>query len=286
MLVSFIFRVLARFPLRLMQAVGAGLGWLVWLFSPRYRRQMRENLLAAGMPLSVEREAIASAGRMVAELPWLWMRSHDEGVLDRMDWDGAEHFEAGMRAGRGVIITSPHLGCWEMGAQAFAERYGPQYGPLVAMFRPPRKSWLAPLVTHSRGRAWLETAPTSMAGIRLLVRTLRAGGYTAVLPDQVPPEGQGVWAPWMGREAYTMTLLPRLVQQTGALVLMCWCERKPNGRFTLHMWPLNPPLPTGPLVPLEASATAMNQAVEAMVRAHPGQYLWSYARHKRPRQDD
>jgi KDO2-lipid IV(A) lauroyltransferase len=157
MLISLIFRVLARLPLRLMQAAGAALGWCVWALSPRYRRQMRENLQAAGLPLSVEREAIASAGRMVAELPWLWMRPHGQGVLDRVDWDGAEHFEAGMRAGRGVIITSPHLGCWEMGAQAFAERYGPQYGPLVAMFRPPRKAWLVPLVTHSRGRAWLDT---------------------------------------------------------------------------------------------------------------------------------
>ena len=112
MLVSFIVRVLARLPLRFMQAVGAALGWAVWLLSPRYRRQMRDNLLAAGMPLAVEREAIASAGRMVAELPWLWMRPHHQGVLDRMGWDGVEHFEAGLRAGRGVIITSPHLGCW------------------------------------------------------------------------------------------------------------------------------------------------------------------------------
>jgi KDO2-lipid IV(A) lauroyltransferase len=285
MLISFIFRVLARLPLRFMQAVGAALGWLVWLLSPRYRQQMRENLIAAGLPLSVEREAIASAGRMVAELPWLWMRPHHQGVLDRIDWEGAEHFEAGMRAGRGVIITSPHLGCWEIGAQAFAERYGPQYGPLVAMFRPPRKSWLVPLVSHSRARAGLETAPTSMAGIRLLVRTLRSGGYTALLPDQVPPEGQGVWAPWMGREAYTMTLLPRLVQQTGALVLMCWCERGTNGRFTLHIRPMEPPLPSGAAVSLQASATALNQAVEALVRSHPGQYLWGYARHKQPRHD-
>jgi KDO2-lipid IV(A) lauroyltransferase len=285
MLISLIFRTLARLPLRFMQAVGAVLGWLVWMLSPRYRRQMRENLQVAGLPLAVEREAIASAGRMVAELPWLWMRPHDQGVLDRVDWDGAEHFEAGMQAGRGIIITSPHLGCWEMGAQAIAERFGPQYGPLVAMFRPPRKPWLVPLVMHSRARSWLQTAPTSMAGIRLLVRTLRAGGYTAVLPDQVPPEGQGVWAPWMGREAYTMTLLPRLVQQTGALVLLTWCERRPGGRFTLHMQPMNPTLPTGADVPMATSVTAMNQAVEAMVRAHAGQYLWGYARHKRPRNE-
>ena len=285
MLISAIFRCLARLPLSWMQAAGAMLGWVVWWASSSYRRQFRDNLNAAGVPWSQGREAVAAAGRMLAELPWLWMRPLGQGVLDRVDWEGAEHFEAGLRAGRGIIITSPHLGCWEMGAQAFAERYGPLHGPLVAMFRPPRKAWLLPLVMHSRSRPGLETAPTSVAGIRKLVRTLRAGGYTAVLPDQVPPQGQGVWAPWMGRPAYTMTLLPRLVQQTGALVLLTWCERKPGGRFTLHMSPMDPPLSQDPTVPLEELAAAMNQAVEQMVRAHPGQYLWGYARAKQPRQD-
>jgi KDO2-lipid IV(A) lauroyltransferase len=285
MLIAFVFRSLARLPLTWMQALGAALGWVVWLVSPSYRRQFRDNLDAAGVPWSEGRAAVAAAGRMVAELPWLWMRPHHQGVLDCVDWDGAEHFEAAVRAGRGVIITSPHLGCWEIGAQAIAERFSARYGPLVAMFRPPRKAWLQPLVMHSRSRPGLETAPTSVAGIRKLVRTLRAGGYTAVLPDQVPPQGQGVWAPWMGREVYTMTLLPRLVQQTGALVLLTWCERRAGGRFTMHMRPMDPPLPPDPQVPMENLAAALNQAVESMVRAHPGQYLWGYARAKQPRQE-
>ena len=54
-------------------------------------------------------------------------------------------------------------------------------------------------------------------------------GYTGVLPDQVPPLGQGVWAPFFGRPAYTMTLLPRLAQQTGARVFLGVCERLPRG---------------------------------------------------------
>ena len=183
---------------------------------------------------------------------------------------GRAHLEAfheglGLRS---VKIASRSPGS----AQALAERFGPTYGPMVAMFRPPRKSWLVPLVTQSRARPGLQTAPTSMAGIRQLVRTLRAGGYTALLPDQVPPEGQGVWAPWMGRDAYTMTLLPRLAQQTGATVLMCWCERQAAGRFTIHIYPMEPALPTQADVPLEEAARLMNQAVEAVVRAHPEQY--------------
>ncbi len=76
MLISLIFRVLARFPLRLMQAAGAALGWRVWALSPRYRRQMRENLLAAGLPLDpyaardpAEFFAVASEAFFVAPAP-------------------------------------------------------------------------------------------------------------------------------------------------------------------------------------------------------------------------
>jgi KDO2-lipid IV(A) lauroyltransferase len=48
---------------------------------------------------------------------------------------------------------------------------------------------------------------------------------------------------------------------------------------------MEPPLPSGAAVSPQASATALNQAVEALVRSHPGQYLWGYARHKQPRHD-
>ena len=117
-----------------------------------------------------------------------------------VQWDGAEHFEAAMQAGKGVIIMSPHLGSWEIGAQAIAEKFGPRHGPMVVLFRPARKAWLEPLVANARTRPYLDSAPTSLAGVRALIRTLRQGGYTAILPDQVPPQGQGVWAPFFGRD--------------------------------------------------------------------------------------
>ena len=62
-----------------------------------------------------------------------------------------------------------------------------------------------------------------------MMRALRRGETVGLLPDQVPPEGMGVWAPFFGRPAYTMTLAARLVQQTGAAVLLLWGERLPRG---------------------------------------------------------
>ena len=279
-----IFHFLARMPLPLMQRLGAVLGWCVWWLSPSYRRNFKANVQAAGVAWRDARPAVAAIGAMVAELPWVWMRPHSAKLEGFVKWDGAEHFEAAMQAGKGVIIMSPHLGSWEIGAQAIAEKFGPTYGPMVALFRPARKAWLEPLVANARTRPYLDSAPTSLAGVRTLIRTLRNGGYTAILPDQVPPLGQGVWAPFFGRDVYTMTLLAKLAQQTGAQVILTWCERLPAGQgFCMHMRPFDAPELKDATVSPEMAAAAVNRGVEAMVRNAPGQYLWGYARDKQPR---
>ncbi len=279
-----IFHFLARLPLPLMQRLGAVLGWLVWWLSPGYRRNFKANVHAAGVAWRDARPAVAAIGAMVAELPWVWMRPHETKLDGLVKWDGAEHFEAAMQAGKGAIIMSPHLGSWEIGAQAIAEKFGPTYGPMVALFRPARKAWLEPLVANARTRPYLDSAPTSLAGVRTLIRALRNGGYTAILPDQVPPLGQGVWAPFFGRDVYTMTLLGKLAQQTGAQVIMTWCERLPAGQgFCMHMRPFDAPEMKDTNVSPEVAAAAVNRGVESMVLDAPGQYLWGYARDKQPR---
>ena len=282
--VTRMFAWLSRMPLSWMQRVGAVLGWCVWALSPRYRQHFQANVQAAGVPWHDARPAIAAMGMMVAELPWVWMRSTSEPLGDVVRWDGAEHFEAAMAAGKGAILMSPHLGCWEIGAQAIAEKFGPRFGSLVALYRPARKAWLEPLVAQARTRPYLASAPTSLAGVRTLIRTLRAGGYTAILPDQVPPLGQGVWAPFFGREVYTMTLLSKLAQQTGATVILTWCERlTPGHGFHIHMRPFIAAELLDVNCPPDLAAAAVNRGVEQLVRACPGQYLWSYARDKQPR---
>lgn len=279
-----IFHFLARMPLPLMQRLGAVLGWMVWWLSPSYRRNFQANVQAAGVAWHDARPAVAAIGSMVAELPWVWMRPHETKLDGLMKWNGAEHFEAAMQAGKGVIIMSPHIGAWEIGAQAIAEKFGPAHGPMIALFRPARQAWLEPLVANARTRPYLDSAPTSLAGVRTLIRALRNGGYTAILPDQVPPLGQGVWAPFFGRDVYTMTLLAKLAQQTGAQVIMTWCERLPIGQgFCMHMRPFDAPEMKDATVSPEAAAAAVNRGVERMVLDAPSQYMWGYARGKQPR---
>ncbi|WKB51917.1 lysophospholipid acyltransferase family protein [Eleftheria terrae] len=281
-----LFRLLSRCPLRVLHVFGSILGWLTWWGSPTYRRRFRENVTQAGLPWARVRPAIAAAGQMVMELPWLWMRPADRPFGDRVTWTRSELIHEAYAAGRGVIFLTPHLGSFEVTAQSYAELFGPRHGPLTVLYRPARKAAIRPIVDGGRQRPGLATAPATLAGVRQMIRALRQGQAVGLLPDQVPPEGLGVWAPFFGRPAYTMTLAARLAQQTGARVLLTWGERLPRGRgYLVHVSALDEPLPEAGEDQAQSAAAQINQAMERLILQCPQQYLWGYHRYKEPRQD-
>jgi KDO2-lipid IV(A) lauroyltransferase len=151
---------------------------------------------------------------------------------------------------------------------------------MTVLFRPARKAWLRALVASARERPGLATATTTLAGVKQLIKALKAGQCVGLLPDQVPPDGLGVWAPFFGKPAYTMTLSARLALQTGATVLLAWGERLPWGRgFVIHVQALPDFLSTD----MEQAAAQINRAMEALILQKPQQYLWGYARYKAPK---
>jgi Kdo2-lipid IVA lauroyltransferase/acyltransferase len=280
-------RWLAGRKLSTLHALGALLGWLAYGASGSYRARLRANAAQAGLTTAQRRAAVAGAGRLVAELPWLWLRPADRPLGDLVRWQGAELIEQALAQGRGLVMLTPHLGCFEVCGQALAERFGAQ-SPLTVMYRPARQPWLRQLVEASRARPGLATVPAALAGVRQLIRALRRGDTVGLLPDQVPPLGMGVWAAFFGQPAYTMTLATRLVQQTGAALLLMWGERLPQGRgFVLRVSEPARPLPTeaadGEALQV-ACARHINEAMEQLILQNPGQYLWGYHRYKQPRQ--
>lgn len=271
-----LFRLLSHWPLWALHGLGWVLGWLTYLASAGYRQRFAENAGLAGVHGSQLRHAVSAAGQQIAELPRLWM-----GRPVHVEWDGAEHVEAALEEGRGIVFLTPHMGCFEITAQAYAQRYGGRCKPITVLFRPPRKAWLRDVVAQSRQREGLLTAPTTLQGVKQLLRAVRDGECVGLLPDQVPGEGQGVWAPFFGRSAYTMTLPARLAAHRQARVLIAWGERLSWGRgYVVHVEPLHGALPTDPV----AAAATVNQAMEMLVRRRPDQYLWGYARYKQPSQ--
>jgi len=212
--------------------------------------------------------AARAAGAMVGELAWVWFRPSDQ-VDRRVHCADVAPLAQAHALGRGVLILTPHLGCFEVAAPWVARRW-----PITVIYRQPRRAALDVLLRAARNRGDLAAAPATLAGVRALLRALRRGEAVGLLPDQVPGEGEGRWAPFLGAPAYTMTLPQRLVQASGAAVVLLSVARLPGGRG----WTLR-------LKRFEAEPTpqAINAAMEALIRECPDQYLWGYNRYKTPR---
>ena len=270
-----VFRFFSVFPLWWLHLVGAAMGWVAFAASATYRRRFLANAALAGYSFGAVRAAVGHAGRMVAELPRLWL-----GATMPCRLQGEACVEAAYAAGKGIVYLTPHQGCFELSAQAAARRWSAERGPITVLYRPARQAWLAKVMETARNRPGMLAVPTTLAGVRQMIKALRRGEAVGLLPDQVPPAGQGLWSPFFGRDAYTMTLAVRLAQQTGAAVVLARCERLPWGRgYVTHFEPLPAPLSAD----MDQAVLQINQAMEHLIRQCPEQYLWGYARYKNPR---
>jgi KDO2-lipid IV(A) lauroyltransferase len=278
-------RFLAWLGLPANHRIGAAAGWVVYVLSPRFRLRTLENLRTAGFGTDdaalarLARRSAAETGKGAAELAWALFRPVEEVgglVRELRGWESVERLRG---EGRPIIFVTPHLGGFDIAGRYLWSRL-----PVMAMYRPHKLGWLDEVIREGRNRGAApdgsNVAPATMAGVRMLLRHLRKGGCTVILPDQVPGEGEGEWVDFLGRPAYTMTLTGRLQEASGAALVFCFAERLPEGAgFRLHLQPRPEALPANDRA---AAARAVNEGVEALVRMAPEQYLWSYNRYKRP----
>lgn len=267
-----LFSLLSRLPLRVLHTLGAALGLLVYTASSKYRQRLQANAAQAGYS-DIALAATCEAGKMSLELPYLWLRKHQPLATDLTQLKGFEHVQAALDAKLGVIFLTPHLGCFELCAQVLALHMN-----ITVLYRAPKRDSLKRIVEKYRPRHNLNTAPADLSGVRQLLRTLKNGGATGLLPDQVPGTGEGLIAPWFGKPALTMTFPTKLIQMSRATVLLVWAKRLPKGAgFELSFSPFNETLSRD----ATQAATQINHAMEQLIHLCPTQYLWSYDRYKR-----
>ncbi|MER2601461.1 MAG: lysophospholipid acyltransferase family protein [Candidatus Competibacter phosphatis] len=272
-------RLTSLLPLPLTHAIGVWVGGLLWWIPNDLRRIASRNLVLTfpEMPVAdrerLLRRNLWETGKLLLELGplWLW-RGERVLALVRGAVAGEEALTDTVRRRRGAILLTPHLGAWEMAGLYYSSRH-----PLTILYRPSRLG-LDELSVRGRGRLGGKVVATDARGVRSLLTALRDGEILGILPDQDPGDEGGVFAPFFGISASTMTLVSRLTRNTGAPVFLTWAERLPRGRgFALHLRAL--PEVTA-AASLEESAAALNRGVEAAVRSLPAQYLWAYKRFK------
>lgn len=272
-----IFKGLGLLPLAFLQAVGSVLGWLAWIFPGRYQQRAQENLRLAYPDATheMDRRAMVELMQMFLELPYLWA-SRNSGKLEKIvRCDHWALIDEALAQGKGVILISPHIGAFEMLGPFYT-----QHRKATVIFKEPRMRWLKILIDRIRLSPNLKLVPANQTGVKGLVKTLIRGDTVGFLPDQVPAMGDGVYAPFFGKAAYTITLVQRMQAVRNSPIFTVGLERLPKGQgYHFHVVPMRERLSETP----EIAAAQMNQALESMVRTMPTQYLWGYNRYKNPR---
>lgn len=276
-LITALLRGLAALPLGWNRRLASAVGWLLTVLPNALRRHSAANIrlclpeLDAPAQRRLLNRSIVETCRTAFEAGplWLWPEARIRPLMgEALD---VEPVDTAVRAGRGVILATPHLGSWEMAGHFCALRWG-----ITNLYRPPRIPELDTLIRRGRERLGARMAATDARGIRRLYQALAAGAVIGILPDQDPGDDGGAFAPFFGVPANSMVLLGRLARKTGAAVFFGFCERLPGTQgYRFHFLPA----PDGIADPDPAvAAAAMNRGVEACVRRCPEQYQWSYRR--------
>jgi len=249
---------------------------LLDLAVPRLRRTARRNLeLAYPDKTPVEREAIADEVFLtIARLLYAFARFPQiqrDNVTDWIRGEGLEHYLDAKKAGRGVLVATAHFGNWELSAFAHALMTEPMH----VMIRPLDNAPIDRLVEERRQLSGNKLI-VKWDGARSVLRALQQNDAVGILIDQNTSLDEGVFVDFFGTPACANTAFAKIAARTGAAVVpgfAVWSEKE--SRYVLRFHP--PVAMTGEVA---EDTQRIHSLLEAVIREHPGQWLWIHRRWK------
>ncbi|MGO2133050.1 MAG: lysophospholipid acyltransferase family protein [Halomonas sp.] len=278
-----LWRGLSRWRLRSLWWLARLVGPAVMQFSRREREVTLINLAQAYPELDqkqrhqLARNSLVHSSASMLELGFAWM-----GPTERIDASiiavkGRELLDEARQQGRGVIVLAPHFGNWEILNFWLSSHF-----PFTAMYEPPKIRALDAVTRHGRERQGASLVPTNPRGVASLLKALKRSEAIGILPDQEPDWGSGVFAPFFYRDAYTATLLPKLVARTEARVVTGVALREPGRGFVIHFMAADERVYSNDET---TSATGVNACVECAIALDPAQYQWEYKRYRKTHEE-
>lgn len=274
-LILYFLKGIAWLPLTVGRALGKVLGEVIVILNLQPARIAKINLSLCYPEMSKKEIKCLSAKRMthlaqaLFETPKVW-RAGNAGLERKiLAVKGLELFEESLSEGLGTILVIPHQGNWEV-----LGLWASQQAAMTSLYDPPRMAELEEWIKTSREQAGATLVPTNLRGVAALITALQRGEITGILPDQQPPPNSGAFAPLLGVQTQTMTLIHKLLQRSGSRALMCTALRV-SGGWEIHFLPVARQLYSDDE---QASLAALNQGVEAIIELAPEQYQWEYKR--------
>ncbi|MDX1811768.1 MAG: lysophospholipid acyltransferase family protein [Gammaproteobacteria bacterium] len=277
--IRYAFAIFSRLPLRVVHAVGAVVGWVLWIANGEMRQVTLKNLELCFPNLSVRerrllaRKSLIETGKTMFEVPLLW-KGTPAGFEARIKKvHGRQIIDEALASGNGVLVMTPHLGAWEV-----AGLYMSTLTEMVTMYKPSHIEGVDDLIQAGRTQFGATLAPTDVSGVRQIFQALKRGTMVGMLPDQDPGKNGGEFVPFFGIDANTMSMTNRILHKSGARAVFCFAKRLPRAQgYEIFIYRADEELNDSDA---KLALTAMNKCLEEMIQSCPEQYQWSYRRFK------
>lgn len=276
----FLLKILASLPLAVLYYFARWISLLIIIMPyTGMRWVVRVNLslaypqLSPQQRLQLERDSIYSQCLTAAESIKSWGMPPAYSLAQIRSVSGTDILLNALKNPNGVIAVVPHFGTWEI-----MNAWLNQYASPVIMYKPSKDAGVDRFMLEARQRLNATLVPTDESGVRAIFRTLKKGGFTAILPDHVPDHSGGIYAPFFGHSVLTTTLVSKLAQKTQCVVLGLSCIRRKNlDGFDLTCELLDQRILDQDLA---LSVNTLNREIERIVSRAPEQYMWGYRRFK------
>jgi len=276
-LVFGLMRISALLPLRWSQAIGAGIGLLMYRLVASRRRVARINISQAypdyteAQVRQLNRDCFRSLGIAFFEMSLAWYAPRDY-LRSITVVDGKHNLDQAMANGKGVILLTGHFTTLEIGGALICLQVR-----MNGVYKKAHDPFFNAMMTHHRSN-WGGNDLLENNNVRGIIRGLRQGNATWYAPDQDFGDQDTVFTPFLGGMASTLTATARMAEMTGAAVVPFYQQRLENARG--YKLVLMPALENFPDEDIEVASARINKAIEDMVYANPEEYGWVHKRFK------
>jgi len=266
---------MSLFSLKTSRKFGKVLGYCAYLANTRLYKTSLTNLalcfpqMSANETKDLARKSLMHTGMTLAECGPVWLWPSDKIMQEIEEVEGADLLQNARDLGLGVVLLGPHHGNWEL-----MGLYLSTLGQCSMLYQEPKSRDLGDLLYTARSRGSAKLYPADKKGAAAILLALRKGEMVGILPDQIPVAGGGEFAPFFGNQAFTMTLVARLIQKTGAKALLTYTKRTEKG-FKVVIKDPSEEIYAGHM---QVSLKGLNKTVEIAVGDEPEQYQWEYKR--------
>lgn len=264
----------SRLPYSLFCAVTRGIG-LLFMHMGKERRYITERNIELCFPektaqqrAEIVKESFAGAGMALFESGFVWWPQ--KRLTNMVDIIGLEHLESARASGQNVLMFTPHNTSLEA---CFSQLS--MHEKLNILFRVHDNPFWEYMSGRGRRNFRLRLIPRKQ--VKEFLHFLSTGRTGLIAADQDLSKRRGVFVPFFGIQASTVTSVSDFCRQTNSVAMLVSGYRRPGKGYTVE---IRPPLENFPTDDVIADTARVSLVTEQAIREQPGDYLWHHRRFK------